>query len=99
MELVMSGDISNEGPKSVYGMLLTGDNVFPKHHPLLMESKGRFLNRRLASSAETLLFPEGHETSVVASSDAARESAVFVIEAVLDFQSSLGVTMAVQFLS
>ena len=99
MELVMSGDISNEGPKSVYGMLLTGDNVFSKHHPLLMESKGRFLNRRLASSAETLLFPEGHETSVVASSDAARESAVFVIEAVLDFQSSLGVTMAVQFLS
>jgi Glucosyltransferase 24/Thioredoxin-like domain/UDP-glucose:Glycoprotein Glucosyltransferase len=93
-QLIMKDEITDKAPKSVYGMLLTGDKVFPRLHPLLAgngDSKFAYLEMKHEFKAESLLFPSSHTFS-------SKPEAVFVIEAAVDFDSDEGKVLALSFL-
>ena len=87
-------------PKSIYGMLLTGDNVHARHHPLLMESKGRYLSIDHGAGAVSLRFPESHDQAAIKTIEAGGAAAApFVVEAFLDLDSKDGQQMALDFIA
>ena len=87
-------------PKSIYGMLLTGDNVLARHHPLLMESKGRYLNVDHGFGSASLLHPKDHVADVPSLSDSKSDKSPvpFVIEAFVDLKSKEGQQMVLDFI-
>jgi hypothetical protein len=79
LKKVMKGEISDNQPKSVYAMLLTGDNVYKYYHPLLSaESDTEFTPVSPDSNGLSLMVPSTKKRVDVKDIDA-----FFVIEAVL----------------
>lgn len=96
----ISFDLDNGRPKSIYGMLLTGENVHARHHPLLMESKGRYLNVDHGFGSESLLYPKDHvvDASSFADNKSDKSPIPFVIEVFVDLKSKEGQQMALDFI-
>ena len=95
MELAMKGKIS-DGPKSVYAAVLSkGDNLFNQFHPLLRESEGVYLaldSSELDSDMDSLLIPSSPSMSLE------EVRALYLIEAVVDFESTEGVSAVIALL-
>ena len=87
-------------PKSIYGMLLTGDNVHARHHPLLMESKGRYFNVDHGFGHGSLRSPTSHDPKTVSLIGSKEENspAPFVVEAFVDLKSKEGQQMVIDFI-
>ena len=81
-------------------MLLTGDNVHARHHPLLMESKGCYLNVDHGFGSESLRHPSSHDLEAFALSDSSSDKlpAPFVVEAFVDLKSKEGQDMILDFI-
>lgn len=92
LQLVLQGEITDRAPKSVYGHLLKGDNVYQKSHPLL---SGADDGDKYVDLKDTF----GVDSMVMVSSDASESSAVFVVDGVFDIDTETGVKMASTFLS
>ena len=87
-------------PKSIYGMLLTGDNVHARYHPLLVESKGRYFNVDHGFGHESLRSPTSHDPKAVSLIGSKEENspAPFVVEAFVDLKSKEGQQMVIDFI-
>lgn len=95
LQLIMTRKITDSSPKSVYGMLLSGDAVFKRHHPLLMKSDGggkSFLSLTYSFDDETLLFPKSIGTSnvVQATDPKGDDAAAYLVEAVVELDTEDG---------
>jgi UDP-glucose:glycoprotein glucosyltransferase len=94
VRLVMNGEITDIGPKSVYAMLLTGDKVFDRVHPLLTDSqdgKNAYFSLTHGLDATSLFVPQKQKPTQTPDS-------IFLVEAVLDLESSEGRGFAVNFI-
>ncbi|GKZ01044.1 hypothetical protein MPSEU_001055800 [Mayamaea pseudoterrestris] len=63
--LIATGEITDTGPKSVYGHLLSGDKVFGRFHPLLVdadENGGSFVKHDHLFAQASLLSPQSPST-------------------------------------
>lgn len=92
--LVMSGDITDTSPKSVYAKLLSGDRVFDRVHPLLTDSQdGRnaYVSLMHGFTEASLLIPQTQKPSEA-------PEVIFLVEAVLDLESSEGREFASTFI-
>ncbi len=92
MGLVMSGVIKDRTPKSVYATILSGDNLFKQYHPLLDESSGEYFIASAKSDDESLLLlsqPKADYNNV---------DALFVFEAMIDLDDSVGIDAVSSFL-
>jgi hypothetical protein len=92
--LVMSGDITDTSPKSVYAKLLSGDRVFNRVHPLLTDSQdGRnaYVSLTHGFDVASLLIPLTQKPTEA-------PEAIFLVEAVLDLDSSEGREFAATFI-
>lgn len=90
--LVMKGEITDKTPKSVYGMLLKGDGVFKRLHPLLSDSANDLhLDLAHEFSTSSLLFPSSHTSETP-------PEGVFLAEAVVDLESEQGIDFARRFM-
>jgi UDP-glucose:glycoprotein glucosyltransferase len=90
--LVMKGEITDTSPRSVYGKLLSGDGVFKRLHPLLRDSnKEIHLDLQHGFLTSSLLSPKDANVKSI-------PDAVFVTEAIVDLETSQGVTFATRFL-
>ena len=89
--LVMKGEITDKTPRSVYGMLLKGEGVFKRLHPLLSDS-GNALHLDLAHAFSTpsLLFPLSHTAEIA-------PEGVFIAEAVINLETKEGIEFARRF--
>lgn len=92
MGLVMSGVIQDHTPKSVYATILSGDNLFKQYHPLLDESSGEYFIASAKSDDESLLLPSQPKT------DYNNVDALFVVEALIDLDDSVGIDTVSSFL-
>jgi hypothetical protein len=88
-QMVVQNEFTETEPKSLYDFFLSGSKVFPRVHPLFTAGDGATSHIELSHSfgPESLLFPK--ETSSPA--DAA---AVFVVDAVLELDTSEGIAIA-----
>lgn len=94
MQMIMEGEITDNG-KSIYAKLLTGDKVFKRLHPLLSDdgrSKDSYVSLSHGFGSGSLLLPESQSLLIA-------PEAVFVVEAVLDLESTRGREMARSFMS
>jgi hypothetical protein len=83
--LIVSKEITDNNPKSVYAKLLTGKRVFKKCHPLLLggqENALSYLQLDHNFGVESLIFPDSESTPLDAN---------FVVEALLEFDTEQGV--------
>ena len=97
-DLVMKGEITDTSPKSVYGMILKGANVFPRIHPLLGGgSDSKFAHMDLEhefTTTDSLLYPKSFSFESIVP-----PTAVYVVEAFIDFDSVEGQSLATSFIS
>ena len=99
--MVMSQDITESKPKSIYAKLLSSDKsfqpnrkVYPKVHPLLSSSnEGAFLDLNHKFGPHSFLIPETME-GLPSEADA-----IIGVDAFLDISTRKGLTMAKQFVS
>lgn len=90
-QLIMKGEITDRSPKSVYGKLLKGEGVFKRLHPLLTDSgNDPHVNMNHGFTTDALLFPKSHTFEQ-------SPTAVFVVEAVVDLETTEGVSFATRF--
>jgi UDP-glucose:glycoprotein glucosyltransferase len=92
--LVMNGEITDTGPKSVYAMLLTGGRVFDRVHPLLtdfQDGKNAYVSLTHGFDATSLFVPQKQRPTET-------PDAIFLVEAVLDLESSEGREFAANFI-
>ena len=95
--LVMTQKITSSFPKSIYGMLLSGSNIYTEMHPLLTESKGAYHFSFPGKNA--LSYPSNQNEFDLDFIKKTTDSAVFLVEGHFDFESELGLTLLLSFLS
>lgn len=94
MGQVMSGEITDDKPKSVYAHLLKGDNIYPQYHELLSGgSDAEYAPMSTKANDLSLIIPRKNDAISIQDVDA-----FFVIEAVIDVDSLDGINMAKDFL-
>ena len=94
LRLVRNGDITDTSPKSVYAKLLSGDRVFDRVHPLLTDSQDRtnaYVSLTHGFDVASLLIPQMQKPTET-------PKAIFLVEAVLDLDSSEGREFATTFI-
>ena len=91
-KMIVSGEITDTSPKSVYAKLLTGDRVYKRNHPLLAQEGVTHQEIKHQFPAESLLLSRDDTWSPSA-------DAYFLVEAFLDYESVEGLQLAQQFLS
>ena len=88
INLIVTGEITDRAPKSVYAKLLSGSNVYSSFHPLLRES----------SDVEDKYVEQTHsfgDSSLVSLDDPATSSGPsFVLEATIDYSMKEGIQLA-----
>jgi hypothetical protein len=98
--MIMTNDITDTGPRSVYRKLLSGNkgskgskNVFPRVHPLLTApSDGAYLELDHKFGSESLLIPKTMEGAPL------EKDAVVIVDAVLALDTKKGKAIAKTFL-
>ncbi|KAL3941556.1 MAG: hypothetical protein SGBAC_004109 [Bacillariaceae sp.] len=94
--MIYSGEITDTQPRNIYRKLLVGKNkknVFPRVHPLLTGSVQNLIDLDIDhASPNFYLKPE----SDLASSEA---DAVFSVDAFFDLRNSVGLSLALEFLT
>lgn len=94
MDRVFQGEITDDKPKSVYATLLTGENVYPQYHPLLRSgTDAEYAAMPTDTNPLSLMIPQ--KQNLVKTKDV---DAFFVIEAVVDIDSTEGINTAKAFL-
>ena len=96
-KMIMKNEITDSAPRSIYGKLLSGGRVFPKVHPLLSDtsSEVRYLEVIHKYGPDSLLFVTESAAETASSTPPSTDvDAVFVIEAVLDFDTDTGLQIA-----
>ena len=91
MAMVATQQITNTSPRSIYAKLLSGENIYPTMHRLLLESSP---NYRLISSNQ---FSESLMTTEDYNMDISRGTMMF--DVVADFNSDKGLRLIESFLS
>lgn len=89
--MIVSGDITDTSPKSVYGHILTGDKVFKRFHPLLVAG---------GDDADSYAAP-GHtfdNNSLLQPLSESSSGPAFVVEGVFDFNIAGAAGQALAFL-
>lgn len=89
MGLIMTGVITDTAPRSIYAIVLKGDNLYKQYHPLLRDGAGEYM--AMNSNWSSLILPK---------IGCLREDldAIFLVEGVFDLDSHAGVNSAVSFL-
>ena len=88
---VFEGKITDAKPKSVYAMLLTGNNIHQKFHPLLRTgTEAKYAPMSTSANDLSLIIPSNKSPADV--------DAFFVVEAVVDVDSIDGINSAKSFL-
>ena len=102
VDLINAGLITDDSPKSIYAMLLKGDDVYPRHHPLLAEGRARYAGGSLhrgGMGGESLLMAGGDGGGDGGIDVGPGAPAPFVVEAHLDLTTRGGRSAALDFLS
>ena len=101
--MVMKGEITDSTPRSIYAKLLSGGKVFPRVHPLLSDtsSENRYMEVNHKVGPNSLLFVTPNEGEPASSTPPATADvdAVFVIDAVLEFDTQVGLEIASKLVS
>lgn len=99
LSLISEQKITDSSPKSVYAYLLTGDHVYEKIHPLLVDGdtgdKSKFLDL-IDSFGEEALCSPGKKDKILPDQENATN---FVIDGIFDFSTESGMAHAAAFLS
>jgi UDP-glucose:glycoprotein glucosyltransferase len=82
--LIMKNTITDTAPKSVYAMLLSGDKVYKKVHPLLFGQTGESASHLMLDSGF------GHKAIILASDPVDTATALFAVDIVLGYSSEYG---------
>jgi hypothetical protein len=82
--LIMKNTITDTAPKSVYAMLLSGDKVYKKVHPLLFGQAGETASHLMLDSSF------GHRSIFFASDPVFAATALFAVDVVLGYSSEHG---------
>ena len=87
MGMIMSGEIRDDSPRSIYGKLLNGENVFQRMHPLLTKDLSS------QDAVETITHPFGKEALLMQKAPRGdeRSDAYFAIDVVLDLSTQEGI--------
>lgn len=93
MQLIMSGQINDQSPRSIYGKLLQGPHVFTRMHPLLLQQQQEGSSGAVyellphSFDSTSLILQQGRHTN---KTESTLTPYYFVLDVVLDYATPTG---------
>ena len=84
MNMIMTGELTDSSPKSIFGKLLSGPEVFGRMHPLLLQDE------HSADAYQPIQHPFDSDSLLIRGESSKGAEAYFVIDVVLDYASPQG---------
>ena len=84
MNMIMTGQITDSSPRSIYGKLMSGPSLFKRMHPLLLSDQST------SDSYQAIQHPFDEMSLLLTGQESSNPVAYFVVDVVLDYDTQEG---------